>query len=295
MTPGRVIFWAWTASLAAHVIVFSVFGITKLSAKPAHATPPVTPATQIKKLIANPPIVPKPRIKTFENLSQKTQNKFVSFQQTSNLALPESENSADRAIKPSENNIEFSTGFQPKKTEFFGSQTDQRTICFLVDCSGSMKGMFGRVKKELKNSIAGLQADQYFCVIFFGNDRLFEFQNGNLVRATKQNFSKACDFIDSIEPAGPTNTLNVLERAMNLRSQQGKAPSVIYFLTDGFEITDKDLPDAVKTISNLQSRLAPETKINTIGFWPQDSDKLLLETIAKQSGGKCTLINDDNF
>lgn len=34
------------------------------------------------------------------------------------------------------------------KIEFFGSFTDQRKVCYLVDCSGSMQGVFGRVLKK---------------------------------------------------------------------------------------------------------------------------------------------------
>ena len=44
-------------------------------------------------------------------------------------------------------------GIFPKRIGFFGSWTEERRLCYLVDCSGSMRGMLQRVRKELKKSI----------------------------------------------------------------------------------------------------------------------------------------------
>ena len=97
---------------------------------------------------------------------------------------------------------------------FFGSFTERRKICYLVDCSGSMRGVFRRVRKELKESIGNLQRDQYFHIIFFGGGRLIEFSNGRLLRVTEKAKFSACDFIDSVEPVEQTNAL---ERGMQIR------------------------------------------------------------------------------
>ena len=182
----------------------------------------------------------------------------------------------------------------PSGIEFFGSWTDQRKICYLVDCSGSMQGIFGRVKKQLKDSVMALQADQYFCIIFFGSNRLFEFGDGRLRRATKLTKSQACDFIESIQPAGQTNAAMALKRAIQIRDSKGKRPSLIYFLTDGFELTAKDQNSFIRKVEILLRKSAPQTKINTIGFRPQDDDRKMLETIAKQSKGQATFITDGN-
>ena len=118
--------------------------------------------------------------------------------------------------------------------------------------------------------------------------------NGKLIRATHKNKSAACEFIDSIAPAGQTNAAKALKRAAQVRDSKGQSPSLIYFLTDGFELTIKDQSSFSRKIETLLRRSAPRTKINTIGFWPQDDDRKMLETIAKQSNGRATFITERN-
>ncbi len=154
--------------------------------------------------------------------------------------------------------------------------------------------MFGQVRKRLKKSIASLQSDQYFCIIFFGNNRLFEFSNGRLLRATQKAKTSAYDFINSVQAAGQTNALAALEKAVQIRDGSGVSPPVIYFLTDGFELTTEDSYQFSRKIANLLRQSAPTTKINTIGFWPQNNDREMLETIARQTGGEAVFITDNN-
>ena len=100
-----------------------------------------------------------------------------------------------------------------------------------------MQGTFGRVQKELIESIDSLPADHYFYVIFFASDKLYEYGEGKLVRASPQAKSAVRDFIQSVQAAGTTNAMAALERAMQIRDEAGAAPAIIYFLTDGFELT----------------------------------------------------------
>jgi hypothetical protein len=155
-----------------------------------------------------------------------------------------------------------------------------------------MRGIFVQVRKKLKESIGKLQPDQYFYIIFFGGGRLFEFGNDKLLRATSKTKSAACDFIDSVRPAGQTNALVALERAVQIRDGSGSAASLVYFLTDGFELTIEDEQRFSQKIANLLARFAPRTRINTIGFWPQKGDRKMLEAVAKQSGGEFVLVTD---
>ena len=152
--------------------------------------------------------------------------------------------------------------------------------------------MFGRVRDELIQSIGNLQPDQYFYIIFFGAGGMFESGNGHLLRATEQAKNTACEFINSVQPSGKTNAFAALERAVQIRDSSGVSPSVIYFLTDGFELAAEETHRFSQRIINLLKRFAPTTKINTIGFWPQGSDRKILETIAAQSGGECVFIAD---
>lgn len=304
---GSVAFWAWMASIAVHLIVLTAFGLVKFSpcrrqagGKTQLRDVPIPTATvnQVKKLIEAAPIIPKPKIK------KQTRTEFAGRVNTPLHKLAAGQ--FFEAAKPGNRDLgEFAKPYASQsvsvlpgskilshRIEFFGSFTDQRKVCFLVDCSGSMQGIFGRVQKKLKESIGNLQADQYFYIIFFGADKLFESGGGRLLRAGEKAKSAAYDFIDSIRPAGRTNAPAALERALQIRDGRGLSPSVIYFLTDGFELTSEGTQIFSQKGADLLKRFAPTTRINTIGFWPQFSDRAMLESIAKQSGGEFVLVND---
>jgi len=296
-----VSFWAWMVSIAVHLIVLTAFGVVKFSPAQGGQTggkqrpTPMAKVSRIKKLIQANPVIPKPKIKKFVKgqFARKTGG-LLSASQIFDTAKPNSQNWVDLAKPAASQRASSLAGSRilPHKIEFFGSFAEQRKVCYLVDCSGSMQGVFGRVRKKLKESIAGLQPDQYFYIIFFGGDRLFEFGNGQLLRATQKTKSAAYDFIDLVQPAGQTNALAALERAVQIRDRRGLSPSIVYFLTDGFELTTEDAQRFPQKIANLQKRFAPMTRINTIGFWPQGNDRKMLEAIARQSGGEFVFVAD---
>jgi hypothetical protein len=295
------------ASIVVHLIVLTVFGFVQFSPCRRQAGSriqlrdgpiPTAKVNRIKRLIEATPIIPKPKI---------TKPAWGEFAGRVNAAAPRLATErifeaakpggrflGDLAKSSDRQSIYFLPGsnvLRPK-IEFFGSYTDRRKVCFLVDCSGSMRGVFGLVQRRLKESIGALQGDQYFYIIFFGGDKLFESGGGRLLRAGEKSKSAAYSFIDSIRPAGRTNALAALERAVQIRDGRGFSPSIIYFLTDGFELTTEDTQVFSQKAANLLKRFAPTTRINTIGFWPQSDDRKMLEVIARQSGGECVLISD---
>jgi hypothetical protein len=86
-----------------------------------------------------------------------------------------------------------------------------------------------------------------------------------------------------------------LERALQIRDESGDAPSLVYFLTDGFELTSRNAQRLPQKMANLLRRFAPDTKINTIGFWPAEDDRKMLKIIAEQSGGEFVSVTDENY
>ena len=293
---GSVAFWAWMASIAVHLVVLTAFGVVKFSrckVQVEQRPTPMAKVSRIKKLIAAAPIIPKPKIKkSAESRFAGGTNKSLPTNRIFGVLKPGSQNLGD-LLEPvhSQSVLSLPSGADlPPRIEFFGSRTEQRKVCYLVDCSGSMRGTFVQVRRKLKESIGNLQPDQYFYIIFFGGDKLFEFGNNSLLRATQKAKSSAYDFIDSIRPAGQTNALAALERAVQIRDGSGVGPSLVYFLTDGFELTTEDAQRFSQKIANLLARFAPRTRINTIGFWPQSDDRKMLEAIAKQSGGESVFI-----
>ena len=295
---GGVTFWAWTASIAVHLIVLTALGFVKFSQCEAGVKQrPVPTATisQIKKLTQAAVVIPKPKVKrpTKGGFTKKS-GRLLPVNQIFGTVKPVSKdwpNLAKPSVSMSELSLPSSANLR-EGIEFFGSFTDERKVCYVVDCSGSMQGVFGRVRKKLSESIGKLQPDQYFYIIFFGGDRLFEFGDGKLLRATEEVKSAAYEFIDSIQPAGQTNALAAFERAVQIRDSTAQSSAVVYFLTDGFELTSEDERRFSQEVATLLAKFAPRTRINTIGFWPQSDDCEMLRTIARQSGGEFVLVDD---
>jgi len=297
---GSVTFWAWVVSIAVHLTVLTAFGFVKFSVSkaPAKQRPvPTAKVNQIKKLVESAPVIPKPKVKkpAKDGFTRKTARLLPANQifDIAKLSSQDQPNLAKPSVPTSGFSLPSGVGL-PRGIEFFGSSTDERKVCYLVDCSGSMQGVFGRVRKKLKDSIASLQPDHYFYIIFFGGNKLFESGKGNLVRATDNTKSAAYNFIDSVEPAGQTNAMEALKRAVQIRDGKAQNPSIIYFLTDGFELTSQDEQRFSQKVARLLARFAPRTRINTIGFWPQSDDRKMLETIATQSGGEFVFVSDGN-
>ncbi len=299
---GSVTFWAWAVSIAVHTIVLTAFGFVKFSQSKAQVKQrpvPTAKVNQIKKLIETAPVMPKPKVKKpAKNGFTRNTDRLLPVNRVFGGAKPASQAAACRWQGPEK--LSASQGIfplsgsanLPDRIEFFGSFTEQRKVCYVVDCSGSMQGVFGRVRKKLKDSIANLQPDHYFYIIFFGAGKLFESGKGHLVRATDNAKSAAYNFIDSVEPAGQTNAMEALKRAAQIRDGKAQSPSIIYFLTDGFELTGQDEQRFSQKVARLLARFAPSTRINTIGFWPQSDDRKMLETIATQSGGEFVFVGD---
>lgn len=301
MVAGRrsngVAFWAWVTSFAVHLMVLTCFGFVTFSrceVQISKGPAPMAKVSRVKKLTRSIPVIPKPKVKTpAKALSVKDEDRPLSVNAVFGAAKLRSQDLPNSA-KPSVSAGGLSlggAGAVAHTVEFFGSYADERKVCYLVDCSGSMRGVFGQVRAKLGESIARLQPDQFFCIIFFSSDRLIEFGDGWLVRATEQAKSLAFELIDSVEPAGQTDVLTALERAVQVRDHMGMRPAVIYFLTDGFELTTDGQQRFLQIVTNLMARFAPSTCINTIGFCPIREDRKILKMIAEQTGGEFVFIS----
>jgi Mg-chelatase subunit ChlD len=113
-----------------------------------------------------------------------------------------------------------------------------------------------------------------------------------MVRATEQAKKEAYEFIAAVGPRGGTNAADALERAIMIKDRTGVGASAIYFLTDGFELSEQDGSRFAHKIATIHRSFAPKTQINTIGFWCTEQDGSVLETIAKESGGKFVMVGN---
>lgn len=283
---------AWTLSIAVHVVLLSIFAIVKFSnnTAPQPSAVPKVHLSQLSSVMNMSPVLPKPKIKDLLSQSNVAAGKRpIEF--SSGPAVRPAHSSGGLATLSSGTSLPRAS-LQTAGTKFFGSVTNERKICYVVDCSGSMQGLFSRVRKELVQSISNLQGDQYFYIIFFSNDKLVESGRGKLIRASAKAKTDAVNFINRAKPGGKTNALNAIERAMKLGKSPQNRPGVIYFLTDGFDLQDDSSAAFGRALENMRKRLAPSTRINTIGFWPQDTDQRILKAVAGNSGGE--FINIDN-
>ncbi len=296
--------WAWAISITVHVVVLGIFAVVKFSqwqeAEKQRPAPTAKIMEAVRRIAEAEPVTPKPKVKQSIVSRAAATTRIVAegipTRQIFDVSRPIVRNpqkvsglaeSASKAVVPLSSSVMVSP-----KVEFFGSVAEGEKICYVVDCSGSMQGTFGRVQKELIESIDSLPANYYFYVIFFASDKLYEYGEGKLVRASPQMKSAVHDFILSVRVTGTTNAMAALERAMQIRDGSGAAPAIIYFLTDGFELTSDSAYGFAERVKDARKNFAPAAKINTIGFWVQRWDGRTLEKIAKDSGGKCTLIGN---
>ncbi len=299
MGHGRYKLWAAVASVLFHVVVLSVMAASRLhpqSAQFGTEQKEQARVAAIKHITQSCPVVPKPDVK------RSSGKKFVS-------RLPESTKPAkalatkarindDKPVSPPVSNyadMVFSDRNERQQVQFFSSGAVCKRLCYLVDCSGSMKGLFGQVKEEMIRSIQTLQPDQYFGIIFFGDDRVVKFAGGKLVRASTPAKAKALTFIKSTSVAGRTNALAGFKSAVRMRNEAGDGPEVILFLTDGFELSASDAYQFRQRVIELRRKYLSRCQINAIGFWPSQSDRRLLESIAYNSGGEFTCATESDL
>ncbi|MBN1795174.1 MAG: VWA domain-containing protein [Sedimentisphaerales bacterium] len=298
MSHGRYKLFAGAASVLLHLSALSVLAVVgfEYDKKPADINnQKQVRAEFVRNLIEEPHLINKPK---FQNYSSKTPLPKLPQLETASELLE------DKFVKEEAPRLKAATdmtfpGFQESFTNqgvsFFSSRSGERRICFLVDCSGSMQGLWGMVVAELIRSIQSLPADEYFSIVFFGDNGIVQFADGKLVRASAKAKEKAGTFIESVRPVGRTNALAGFESAVKIRGAGSNGPDVIFFLTDGFELMGKDSRAFELAALDLVQNHLPRVRINTIGFWPGDEDRRLLKSIADLTGGDFVVISEKNL
>ena len=298
----RIKLYALGVSVFAHIVGLSVFAAVKISQSPPVRlqTTTVVSISQAAKLADRQAVTPKPKVSPVDSKSFQGRPIAKAIGRGSLMAagpvfdLPKEEyqRQAEEVKQPVQPEASTTTGGRELagNIEFFDSPAQGRRICYVVDCSGSMQGLWKRVQEELIDSIGKLQQDYYFCVIVFGGGSILESGGGKMVRATEQAKKEAYSFIGSIQPRGMTNATDALERAIMIKDRAGVGASAIYFLTDGFELSEQDGSRFAHKVATIHRSFAPKAQINTIGFWCTEQDGSVLETIAKESGGQFTFI-----
>ena len=292
--------WALGIAIGIHIVILCILAgktLSRASAEDNAAETPAATISQIASLGETPAISPKPKIVEAPQLARANSStkswNLPTLSQQYRVSIGDDQTDLTPLASTSgkEKPMQTSSAIRPGRIEFFGNYSYDRKVCFVVDCSGSMKGLFGQVVRQLKQTIDGLEPDQSFYIIFFGGNTLHEYGSGKMVRASSGAKEAAIKFALSIKPSGTTDAIRAIKRAMEIKDASGNKPAVIYFLTDCFELDGAAGKNFCKKIDKLRQDIAPKTKINTIGFWTQKNDRPMLDTIANDSGGRCVIIS----
>jgi hypothetical protein len=289
LSQTRYRLWAAIASVLFHAAVLSALAASRLypaSGVSASTERDGASAAMVRTIVQGCPLVAKPDVR------------YVTAGRLARLSLlPDKSGVPASAVHPTsaEPAVQLSSEYADlawsqdnsviPAAQFFSSRTRCRRICYLVDCSGSMTGLIAQVKSELARSIGALRQDQYFGIVFFGDDKVWRFSSGSLVRASDAAKRQAAAFIKSADAAGRTNALAGFLAALKTRDDDEAGPQAIYFLTDGFELSTDDAYQFRQDVLELLKSYQGGCVVNTIGLWPSDSDRLLLESISQLSGG----------
>jgi len=198
------------------------------------------------------------------------------------------------------------------KSRFFGSGGNAYHIVYVVDRSGSMAPTFEQVRIEMLKSISQLQRSQDFTIILFSDSKYIEGPQKRLVSAELVNKLAANTFLKDITANGSTTVLPALKRAFQvLKDTDASKPGrLIYLLSNGdfagkssgSEYTSADgkvLKGNEAVIQWLRDNNPKDEKkglmhVYTFLYLSKDEEaKKLMETIAKENGGRFKLITAD--
>lgn len=159
-----------------------------------------------------------------------------------------------------------------------------REYVFIVDVSGSMYGFPLNISKTLmRDLLANLRpTDRFNILLFAGGSELFAEQS---LPATRENVSRAIQFIDNQRGGGGTELLPALKRALSLTGTEDYSRSFV-IATDGYVSVEKEAFDLIR--ENLG-------RANFFTFGIGSSvNRYLLEGMAHVGTGEAFIITKEN-
>lgn len=173
---------------------------------------------------------------------------------------------------------------------FFDAAAEGDRVVYVVDCSKSMnrfypspeRTRFGRVKRELVDSIRKLRPEQRFFVIYF-NTVAHPMPAQRMISRNSIEVMDNLRWLAGFQTIGRTNPEPALLMALGLK------PDAIFFLTDG--------DFRANIVDNVLDANAFKTPIHAIGFGDDIQDArseaiIRLTDLSSGTGGRLTLISD---
>ncbi|MBK8979960.1 MAG: VWA domain-containing protein [Planctomycetes bacterium] len=169
----------------------------------------------------------------------------------------------------------------PKRT-WPDQQVLDRSIVFVVDTSGSMKGeKIEQAKAALRQFVASLRPTDRFDIVTFSTEARSFF--GGTQPADAERVADALQRIERIEAAGGTNFASALESCAPDRGPAGAHVPIVVLATDGLpSVGTKDPTEltgiARKTLGDIDARIF----VLGVGH---DLDAVLLDRLADETRG----------
>ena len=172
-----------------------------------------------------------------------------------------------------------------RNASFFGAKSRAEDVAYVIDCSASLKGSFGEIRREMLRSIGALGEGQRFHIILFADGRTLEGPRRRLTEPTRGAKGAAAKFLSRVRPSGRTEPVVALSRAFSVLRAGGEESRLICLLTDGA------FPDSARVLRTIR-RLNPRggVRINTYLYGRSGSGAGTLRRMARESGGRFTRV-----
>lgn len=165
------------------------------------------------------------------------------------------------------------------------SLASPRDLVIVMDRSGSMSGWsMTAARRAATRIVESLTPDDRFAVLAF-DDRIEMFEP-HLVACDFRQQQRAAEFLSQIEARGGTEARPAIEQALQMlkgSDSRNGAERTVLFITDGDVGNDAEL--VVRSFSGV--------RVSTVGIG-QNLRAGVLESMAKVSGGLCTLISEES-
>ena len=163
-----------------------------------------------------------------------------------------------------------------------GNVSTHRDLVIVLDRSGSMAGWsMTAARRAAARMVESLTASDRFNIIAF--DDSCDLFSPNLVAAEAKQQQFALEFLSKVDARGGTEARPAIEKALAMMNRENSRDKTVLFLTDGDVGND----------SELVVRSAAGIRVSTVGIG-YNSRAGVLESMAKISGGLCTLIPDES-